>query len=150
LLELLSASDDGATDTLLMAHDFTLDLMVILVRAGLATAQSEPILAGRHAVEVTRRRITGAGRRALAAIHPLAGCHSWIAAPQSPGPYAARVTSFTSVSLQERQATTDKSGSPPSLWTLRTSFMMSPQAGQRRIGRLLGKTMIANPMYDPT
>ena len=62
-------------------------------------------------------------------------------------PYAARVTSFTCVSLQERQATTDKSGSPPCLWTLRTSFMMSPQEGQRRIGRLSGKTMIANPVY---
>jgi len=69
LLELLSASDDGATDTLLVAHGFTLDLMVILVRAG-ATAQSEPILAGGRVVEVRRLRVTGAGRQALAPIHP--------------------------------------------------------------------------------
>ena len=43
LLELLSASDDGATDTLLVAHGFTLDLMDILVRAG-AAAQSDLFL----------------------------------------------------------------------------------------------------------
>jgi hypothetical protein len=62
---------------------------------------------------------------------------------------SAPVTSFTSVSLQEGQATKDKSGSPPGLWTLRSCFMMSPQEGQRKIGRLSGKTMIGNPKYDP-
>jgi len=101
--------------------------------------------------KVSRVLITGAdhGRWAAGAggHQPMSRTPLWIAAPQSPGPYAARVTSFTCVSLQERQATTDKSGSPPSLWTLRTSFMMSPQEGQRRIGRLSGKTMIANPVY---
>jgi hypothetical protein len=39
LLELLAASDGGCTDALLQAHGFALDLMVGLVRAGLATAK---------------------------------------------------------------------------------------------------------------
>ena len=38
-----------------------------LVEAGLATAKTEHMLAGRRGVDVTRIRITDAGRRALAA-----------------------------------------------------------------------------------
>ena len=66
LLELLAASDDGSTEALLLAHGFTLEVIVRSVRAGLATATAEPILAGGRAVEVSRVRITEAGRRALA------------------------------------------------------------------------------------
>jgi len=66
LLEMLAASEDGATDALLLAQGFTLDLMVNLVHAGFVTADSERIFAGRDAVEVSRVRITDAGRRALA------------------------------------------------------------------------------------
>jgi hypothetical protein len=50
----------------MMAHGFTVQVNVGVVRAGLATAQAEPILAGGRAVEVSRVRITDAGRRALA------------------------------------------------------------------------------------
>jgi hypothetical protein len=65
LLELLAAADDGATDALLLAKGFTVYQMVGLVRAGLATAEPEHIFATGRPVEISRVRITGAGRRAL-------------------------------------------------------------------------------------
>jgi hypothetical protein len=49
-----------------MAHGFTVDQMVALVRAGLATATPQRMKAGRERMEVAVLRITGAGRRALA------------------------------------------------------------------------------------
>ena len=49
-----------------MAHGFTIDLLVELVRSGLATAQAERVVAGGRAMEIARVRITDAGRRALA------------------------------------------------------------------------------------
>jgi hypothetical protein len=52
----------------MFAHGFTidLDLLVELVRAGLATAKAERVLAGGRSMQVTRVRNTEAGRRALA------------------------------------------------------------------------------------
>ena len=64
LLELLATSDDGCTADLLLALGFTPDLVLGVVRAGLATAQSENVLAGGRAVVVSRVRITEAGRLA--------------------------------------------------------------------------------------
>jgi len=37
-LELLAASSDGCTEAIILAHGFTTDFLVDLVRAGLATA----------------------------------------------------------------------------------------------------------------
>jgi hypothetical protein len=65
-LELLAASPDGATEAIMFAHGFTIDLLVELVRAGLATAKAERVMAGGRSMQVTRVRITEAGRRALA------------------------------------------------------------------------------------
>jgi len=65
LLELLAASDDGCTDALLTAHGFMVELVVGLVRAGLATSKAEQTFAAGRAIDVTRVRITEAGRRAL-------------------------------------------------------------------------------------
>jgi hypothetical protein len=62
LLELLETADDGCTAELLLTRGFTPDLVLGVVRAGLATAQTEKILAGRRAVVVSRVRITDAGR----------------------------------------------------------------------------------------
>jgi len=59
VLELLAGSRDGCSD------GFTIEQMVELVRAGLATATAERVVAGRRTIEVTRVRITEAGRRAL-------------------------------------------------------------------------------------
>jgi hypothetical protein len=64
-LALLAGSADGATEAVMLAHGFTLDLLVEMVRAGLATAKVERMVAGKRAIEVTRMRITEAGRRAL-------------------------------------------------------------------------------------
>ena len=64
LLELLAASDDGCTAELLLALGFTPDLVLGVVRLGLATAQTENVLAGGRAVVVSRVRITEAGRLA--------------------------------------------------------------------------------------
>jgi hypothetical protein len=44
--------------------------MVELVRAGLATATAERVVAGRHKIKVARLRIIEAGRQALAASRP--------------------------------------------------------------------------------
>jgi hypothetical protein len=57
LLELLAASN-GCTDAFLLAHGFAPDIMVDMVRAGLATAKAD------HTVTLVW--ITEAGRRALA------------------------------------------------------------------------------------
>jgi hypothetical protein len=66
LLELLAASDDGATDALLRAHGFTLEVIINIVSTGLATAKAErTVAAADRAIEVTRVRITEAGRQAI-------------------------------------------------------------------------------------
>jgi len=65
-LELLAGRRDGVPEALMLAHGFSIELIVKLVHAGLATASAERTVGGRHPVEVTRVRITDAGRRALA------------------------------------------------------------------------------------
>src|SRR5262249_19257438 len=62
-LELLEASLDGSTEAIMLAHGFKIVLLVELVRAGLATASTERMLASGRPMEITRLRITGAGRR---------------------------------------------------------------------------------------
>ena len=64
-LELLEASIDGCTEAIMLAYGFKTELMVELVNAGLATASIERMVADGRRIEVTRMRITGAGRRAL-------------------------------------------------------------------------------------
>jgi|HubBroStandDraft_6_1064221.scaffolds.fasta_scaffold6207444_1 hypothetical protein len=66
LLEMLAESTDGTTDALRTAYGFKLDVLISIVSAGLATAMAERVYAGGKPVEVTRVRITDAGRRALA------------------------------------------------------------------------------------
>jgi len=50
----------------MLAHGFTIEQMVEMVRAGLATAQAERVVAGGRTLEVARVRITAEGRKALA------------------------------------------------------------------------------------
>ena len=64
-LELLAASPDGATEAMMVARGFTVAQIVELVRAGLASAKAERVVAGGKSIEVARVRITDAGRRAL-------------------------------------------------------------------------------------
>jgi len=49
----------------MLAHGFTVGMMVELVNAGLASASTERVVAGRLPMEVTRVRITEVERRAL-------------------------------------------------------------------------------------
>ena len=65
LLELLAGSADGATDVLLAGCDFSPDLIVGMVRAGLVTATAERTIAAGKPVEASRVRITEAGRERL-------------------------------------------------------------------------------------
>jgi hypothetical protein len=63
---LLAASRDGATEAILRAHGFTVPQLIELVRAGLASATAERVVAGKKAMEIARVRTTEAGRAALA------------------------------------------------------------------------------------
>jgi hypothetical protein len=64
-LELLAFCRDGCTEALMLAHGFTIEQMVELVHAGIATASAEHVVAGKRTIEVARLRITEAGRRML-------------------------------------------------------------------------------------
>jgi hypothetical protein len=63
--ELLASCEDGCPEGILRAHGFAIADMVELVRAGLATATGERVMAGRKAMEVATLRITAAGRTVL-------------------------------------------------------------------------------------
>jgi hypothetical protein len=63
-LELLASCRDGCTEAMMLAHGFTIEQMVELVRAGLASATAGRVVAGSRKIEVARERITEAGRRA--------------------------------------------------------------------------------------
>jgi hypothetical protein len=62
---LLASCRDGCTEAMTLAHGFTIEQMVELVNAGLATATAERVVAGSRKIEVARVQITEAGRRAL-------------------------------------------------------------------------------------
>jgi hypothetical protein len=64
-LELLAASPDGCTEAIMLAHGFSIEMMVEMINAGLATATSERVVAGSRKIEVATVRITDAGRMAL-------------------------------------------------------------------------------------
>jgi hypothetical protein len=62
-LELLAASRDGCTESMMLAHGFDIPLLVELVRAGLATATGERVVAGMRTIEVARVRINRSGAK---------------------------------------------------------------------------------------
>jgi hypothetical protein len=66
-LEILSGAGPSGYTTLLaqMAQGFTTDMLAGLVHDGLAPAATETVRAGGRAIEVTRVKITDAGRRAI-------------------------------------------------------------------------------------
>jgi len=64
-LELLAASPNGCTEAILIAHGFTVSMLVKPIRAGLAPAGTERMIAGNKPMQVTCVRITDTGRRAL-------------------------------------------------------------------------------------
>ena len=64
-LRLLAGSSHGCTEAILLAHGFTIEMLVVLVRDGFATATPEIVHAGNRPIEFVRVRITDAGRQAL-------------------------------------------------------------------------------------
>jgi hypothetical protein len=64
-LAFLAGCPDGCAEGLLLANGFTVDLLVELVRDGLASATPERMVSGSETIEVARVRITEAGRRVL-------------------------------------------------------------------------------------
>jgi hypothetical protein len=67
-LELLAdCQQEGCSEAVMLAHGFTVEQLVELVRSGLATAMPQRIRAGGKVIEVATLRITEAGRKALAA-----------------------------------------------------------------------------------
>jgi hypothetical protein len=67
-LRLLAGSPHGCTEAIMLAHGFTTELLVDLVRDGLATSAPGIMYAGKRPITVTRLRITDIGRQALARI----------------------------------------------------------------------------------
>ena len=66
-LKLLASSPSGVTKKLLILdHGFKLLMLAALIATGLAAAEHEVVKTGREAIEVSRIRITAAGREALA------------------------------------------------------------------------------------
>src|SRR5262245_36739469 len=63
-LELLASSPDGCSEAVMLARGFTVEQMVELVHAGLATTNAERAM-GARIIEVARVRITEAGRSTL-------------------------------------------------------------------------------------
>jgi hypothetical protein len=63
---LLASIPRGATeDLLVLAHEFSRDMLAALVLAGLATVVTETVRAGGSTIKVERYLITDDGRRAL-------------------------------------------------------------------------------------
>jgi hypothetical protein len=65
-IALLANSAGGCTEAVMQAHGFAPTLIGGLIRAGLATAKADWIVAGGRSLEVRRLQITDAGRQALA------------------------------------------------------------------------------------
>jgi hypothetical protein len=63
---MLADSPEGCTEAILLAHGFTEALLNDLIRAGLATATAERMMAGKRPMHVVRLKIMDAGRQALA------------------------------------------------------------------------------------
>jgi hypothetical protein len=62
-LSILASSPNGCTAATMIAHGFTIDSMVELIKAGLATVTAERVITGRKPIEVRRLRITDEGQR---------------------------------------------------------------------------------------
>ena len=64
-LTVLADNRDGCTKAILLAHGFKSQLLAELVGTKLVTEHSERVMQGGRPINVTRMRITAAGRLAL-------------------------------------------------------------------------------------
>ena len=69
-LELLASCPEGCTEAIMLAHGFTPERMVEMIRDELATTSVDRIVAGGRSIEIARVKITDAGRRAVPRIRP--------------------------------------------------------------------------------
>jgi hypothetical protein len=67
-LELLASCRDGCTEAIMLAHGFSIDMMVEIINAGLASVVTERVVAGKDRIELATLRITEAGRQVLARV----------------------------------------------------------------------------------
>jgi hypothetical protein len=58
-LELFASCRDGCTEALMLAHSFSIEQLVELIRAGLATAKAERVVNGSRTFEGGVLRIIG-------------------------------------------------------------------------------------------
>jgi hypothetical protein len=65
-LRLLAGSPLGVTEAIMLAHGITIEMLTVLVREGLATAEQREMRAGRRPIKVNWLAITDIGRLALA------------------------------------------------------------------------------------
>jgi hypothetical protein len=65
LLGMLADHPAGCTERLLLTHGFRLKLIAELTGKGLASTTPERVIAAGHPIDVTRIKITDAGRAAL-------------------------------------------------------------------------------------
>ena len=61
----LFGSKTRLQEAIMLAYGFKTELLIELINAGFATTSIERMVAGGRRIEVTRMRITAAGRRAL-------------------------------------------------------------------------------------
>jgi hypothetical protein len=64
-LSLVAEAPNGCTTRVMLVHGITLDTLVELADDGLVTMKLEHVVGADRSTEVTRVRITDAGRRAL-------------------------------------------------------------------------------------
>jgi hypothetical protein len=64
-LTVLARSPAGCTEAIMLAHGFTAALLNDLIRAGLASAHADRMMAGKRRIDIVRLKITDAGRKAL-------------------------------------------------------------------------------------
>jgi hypothetical protein len=62
-LELLAGSRDGCTEAIMIAHDFSIDMLVEMINAGLASASTERVVAAGRTIEVQRCEFESAAAR---------------------------------------------------------------------------------------
>src|SRR2546430_14570621 len=71
--ELLASCRDGRTKAIMLAHGFTIERMVKLVRVGLAKATAERVVGGNHTIEIAQVWSIEAGGRRLGPNY-----HHWV------------------------------------------------------------------------
>jgi hypothetical protein len=121
-LKLFASCRDGCTEGVMLAHGFTIEQGLELVRAGLASATAERVRAGSKTIKVARVRITGADScfRPRGPIFP--ACHPPRKKPPAPSSCAhggyRSCASVPSISGPSRRPTS----SPPRLQPLQPSI----------------------------